>query len=80
MINYRHKYDSNSHCFVIQVIADWTNKGGVLLIGYELYRLFYTQRESKEKKRSKVSKKTKKVSGFVDLEEEEKEKRRLESI
>lgn len=39
-------------------------------MGYEMYRLFYTQRESREKKR--VSKKKK--SGVVDLEEEEKEK------
>lgn len=62
-----------------KVIADWASQGGVLLIGYELYRLFYTQRESKEKKRSKVPKK-KKVSGFIDLEEEEKEKGRLENI
>lgn len=42
-----------------------------------MYRLFYTQRESKEKKRGV---KKKKVSGVVDLEEEEKEKGQLERM
>lgn len=53
--------------------------GGVLLIGYEMYRMFYTAREGKAKRT--ISKK-KKSSGLIDLEEEElvdrREKEQLE--
>lgn len=42
--------------------------GGVLLIGYEMYRMFYTTREGKAKR--SISKK-KKSTGLIDLEEEE---------
>lgn len=45
----------------------------MLLIGYEMYRLFYSQRETKVKKNGPRKKK-----GLVDLEEEEKEKLGLE--
>ena len=57
-----------------RVIGDWTRQGGVLLLGYEMYRLFYTQRQCKQKKRGRK----KKAPGVVDIEEEEKEKEMLE--
>lgn len=47
----------------------------MLLIGYEMYRLFYTLHEGKEKKRGL---KKKKMPGFVDIEEEEKDKAQIE--
>lgn len=40
-----------------------------------MYRLFYTLREGKEKKRNM---KKKKATGFVDIEEEEKDKAQIE--
>lgn len=58
----------------MQVICDWRNQGGVLLLGYEMYRLFYTQRQCKQKKRGRK----KKSPGVIDLEEEEEEKELLE--
>jgi len=51
------------------------NQGGVLLLGYEMYRIFYTQRKQKKRGRKK-----KRSSGLIDVEEEEKEKETLESI
>ena len=60
-----------------QVISEWMSQGGVLLLGYEMYRLFYTQRLCKKKKRGR---KKKRNSGLIDIEEEEKEKETLESI
>ena len=50
-------------------------QGGVLLLGYEMYRIFYTQRKQKKRGRKK-----KRSSGLVDLEEEEKEKETLDSM
>ena len=63
---------------MVQVINDWQTQGGVLLLGYEMYRLFYSQRETRVKKVNPKKKKT--ASGVVDLEEEEKDKGLLERI
>merc|ERR1711911_575485 len=64
--------DINSRC---RVISEWMNQGGVLLLGYEMYRIFYTQRKQRKRGRKK-----KRSSGLIDVEEEEKEKETLEKI
>jgi hypothetical protein len=54
-------------CF--QVIRNWRHNGGVLLIGYELYRLLSLRRD-------KLSKKKKFVS-LIDVDEDDNRKKAL---
>ena len=57
-----------------QVIMNWKNVGGVLLMGYELYRLLATRTQRKKRKTKKLA------AGplCIDIEEEDKEKFLLE--
>jgi RAD54-like protein 2 len=48
---------------------NWKSQGGVLLIGYELYRLLATKTQRKKRKSKKNS-----SSLYIDFEEEDKEK------
>ena len=52
------------------------------MLGYEMYRLFYTQRQCTKKKNRRAGgggrRKNKNAPGFVDIEEEEREKEVLE--
>jgi RAD54-like protein 2 len=60
--------------FLLQVILNWKKFGGVLLMGYELYRLLATRTQRKKRKTKKVA------AGplFIDIEEEDKEKLMLD--
>jgi RAD54-like protein 2 len=58
---------TNNAC--AQVIRQWRNDGGVLLIGYELYRLLSLRRD-------KLSKK-KKFINLIDIEDEGNRKKAL---
>lgn len=57
------------------VFLNWKKTGGVLLMGYELYRLLATKTQRKKRK-------PKKVTGpvCIDIEEEDKEKSLLDEI
>ncbi len=56
--------------FTTQVILNWKKTGGVLLMGYELYRLLATRTQRKKRKTKKVA--TGPVC--IDIEAEDKEK------
>jgi RAD54-like protein 2 len=58
------------------VIFNWKKVGGVLLMGYELYRLLATRTQRKKRKTKKEA------AGpvYIDIEEEDKEKLILEGL
>ncbi|XP_066996034.2 uncharacterized protein [Anabrus simplex] len=70
VLNDSHK-SMTARCKVIQ---EWGRDGGVLLIGYELYRQLSLKRAHKTKK------KRKKNLDFVDVDEEDKNKALLDEI
>jgi len=53
----------------------WKNEGGVLLMGYELYRLLATKTQRKKRKSKKNA-----CPLYIDFEEEDKEKTIFEGI
>lgn len=56
-----------------KVIQEWCRDGGVLLIGYELYRLLSLKRNARNKRK-------KKISDIVDLDEDDKNKALFDDI
>ncbi|CAG2062808.1 unnamed protein product [Timema podura] len=59
-----------------KVIQDWNKDGGVLLIGYELYRQLSLKRSSKVKK----SRRSRKPDETIEVEEDEKTKALLDEM
>nr|CAD7194265.1 unnamed protein product [Timema douglasi] len=59
-----------------RVIQDWNKDGGVLLIGYELYRQLSLKRSSKVKK----SRRSRKPDETIEVEEDEKTKALLDEM
>lgn len=60
----------------LQVVDEWTTNGGVLLIGYEMYRQLSLKKLSKPKK----SRRKRIMSDDEDLDPEEEEKRQKEML
>ena len=65
----------------VQVIKDWQETGGVLLMGYELYRqlsLKKPKKPKKKKKRGAPPEPPKPDQDVVDIEEEDENKKILD--
>lgn len=61
-----------------QVIKDWQEAGGVLLMGYELYRQLSLKKPKKPKKKKKKGVEDKPNPDLVDIEEEDENKKLLD--
>lgn len=59
---------------VICITGEWHEKGGALLMGYEMYRLLTSKRAYAPKKKSKKDAKKDAVPEIIDVEEEDKNK------
>ena len=55
--------------FFLQIILDWRQKGGVLLMGYELYRQLANRKPRKQRRKKKDM-----GPECIDIEEEDKNK------
>ena len=61
-----------------KVINDWKEQGGVLLMGYELYRQLATKKPRKPKKKKKKGEPELPNMPIVDIEEEDESKKILD--
>ena len=57
------------HLVISQIILDWQQKGGVLLMGYELYRQLANRKPRKQRRKKKDT-----GPECIDIEEEDKNK------
>ncbi|CAH0407698.1 unnamed protein product [Chilo suppressalis] len=58
-----------------KVVKDWTTTGGVLMIGYELYRLLSMKKDKKPRKKKKAD-----LKAEADKEKEEKKNDKLDGL
>ncbi len=65
-------YSTHNQCSPIHISDDWAHNGGVLLMGYEMYRLL-TSKRVHSYSRSRKSKKPE----VIDIEEEERNRELL---
>lgn len=78
IINYRRPFKvllindfAKTHKQRAEIILDWQTNGGVLLIGYEMFRTLVTLKQSNANSLSGAAKKTNKRVQLIDLDEED---------